>query len=84
MAQNIEQAAGNLSVLDSSAQRLGGARDEFKGQRHVLKESHGLLGTLKKQSVIEKCVGTAWVPPPSPRPSRGRGACRSLAGRLLS
>ena len=39
--------------LDASNHKIVGARDELRGQRDVLKQSHGLLGALKSQAFVD-------------------------------
>jgi hypothetical protein len=38
---------------DASNRKIVGARDELRGQRGVLKQSHGLLGALKSQAFVD-------------------------------
>lgn len=38
----------------SGNKRLQEADDELSGQKQVFKESHGLLGTLKTQSLLDR------------------------------
>lgn len=53
MAQSVEQQRGNLSVVGAGNAKLGGARDELRGQKEVFKKSHGLLGALKRQATMQ-------------------------------
>jgi len=38
---------------DSTNTKLSGTRDELQGQKQVFKQSHGLLGTLKRQATMQ-------------------------------
>ena len=38
---------------DASNRKIVGVRDELRGQRDVLKQSHGLLGALKSQAFVD-------------------------------
>lgn len=40
----------------ASNKRLQSAGDELTGQREVFKESHGLLGALKRQAMVDRWV----------------------------
>jgi hypothetical protein len=40
-------------AADASNTKLVGARDELQGQKQVFKQSHGLLGTIKRQATMQ-------------------------------
>jgi hypothetical protein len=71
---------------DSSNTKLAGTRDELHGQKQVFKQSHGLLGMLKRQATMQWCAGAGQLPlltaaaTASPRLLRGhlRPACTPL------
>eukprot|EP00798_Chlamydomonas_sp_ICE-L_P021440 gene21440-28406_t len=50
LAQQLENTAGNLDVLETTNETLSDARDELAGQKTLFKESHKQLKTLKQQS----------------------------------
>jgi hypothetical protein len=42
-----DAAAGNT--------RIGDTTDELQRQKALFKDSHGLLGTLKRQALLDRC-----------------------------
>jgi hypothetical protein len=49
-----------LGPADTTNVKLANTRDELQGQKQVFKQSHGLLGSLKRQATAQWCA-TRWA-----------------------